>query len=185
MAHHDTGNYWLDLSTRKHRELGMKLPARPVDDFGCCGPDGRGCDHCGRCSCECRSEMRPGIDRELCSDCWEQWKRDQLPEDLDPVEVPFSFEGKRATNRDVKRAFSEHRPLRTANLVSTGARLLSYGYWECAKWEYSTATGGIVCVLRTGRSYSMATAHHRSGIGASPWKWATVESLSGRPEMQL
>lgn len=70
------------------------------------------------------------------------------------------------TNWDVKRAFFRREALTSANgnLVSTGEVLLSYGWWEVARWE-KTADGGWRIVRRNGPSYSVTTAgKHRTGI---------------------
>jgi hypothetical protein len=61
-------------------------------------------------------------------------------------------------NRKVKEAFLNGRSAVGNNLVSTGERLLSYGYWEIAKWVDDRV------VVRCGPSYSPTTARHRAGI---------------------
>lgn len=63
------------------------------------------------------------------------------------------------TNGEVKRRFMNKRAGRAPNLVSDGTRLLSYGWWEVARWQQ----GRIF--TRNGPSYSMTTAtKHRPGI---------------------
>jgi hypothetical protein len=63
------------------------------------------------------------------------------------------------TNEQVKTAFRKRKPGRSKNLISTGESLLSYGWWEVARWR----RGEIV--IRRGKSYSQTTAtKHRSGI---------------------
>lgn len=61
-------------------------------------------------------------------------------------------------NKDVKRAFLERRPAETKNLISTGEKLLSYGWYEIARWV------GAEIVIRNGRAYSPTTSKHRSGL---------------------
>lgn len=56
------------------------------------------------------------------------------------------------TNRDVWIAFSNHSPAKSTHLVSTGDKLLSYGWWEVAVWD------GDRIVKRNGRGYSTTTA---------------------------
>jgi hypothetical protein len=64
------------------------------------------------------------------------------------------------TNEQVKQAFRNGKMANSANLMSTGESLLSYGWWQVAKWK----DGSIV--TRKGRAYSMTTAtKHRPGIG--------------------
>lgn len=63
------------------------------------------------------------------------------------------------TNRQVKQAFMKHKAGNAENLISTGIALLSYGWWEVAKWVDSEI------VVRNERSYSRTTASkHRSGV---------------------
>jgi len=63
------------------------------------------------------------------------------------------------TNEQVKQAFMRGESGRSTNLVSTGEVLLSYGWWEVARW----VNGSII--LRNGPAYSMTTAtKHRSGV---------------------
>lgn len=63
------------------------------------------------------------------------------------------------TNNDVKQAFMQCKVAGNDNLVSTGDRLLSYGWWEVARW----VKGKIV--VRNGIAYSQTTASkHMNGI---------------------
>lgn len=82
-----------------------------------------------------------------------------------------------ATNKEVKQAFQDGKPAASANLVSTGEKLLSYGWWEVARW----IDGRIV--LRKGASYSPTTAtKHRPGIVGER---ATVETPAQQGEMNV
>jgi hypothetical protein len=82
------------------------------------------------------------------------------------------------TNADVAAAFMAQRPANTANLVSTGDRLLSYGWWECARW-----VNGVM-IRRKGPSYSMTTAgKHRNQVTIG--REATEETPVNDAEMRL
>lgn len=81
------------------------------------------------------------------------------------------------TNKDVKRAFMNKKPAVAANLVSTGDRLLSYGWWEVARW----INGEVV--IRKGRSYSQTTAgKHRPGVYG---RLASEETPVAQGEMNI
>lgn len=63
------------------------------------------------------------------------------------------------TNHDVKQRFIVGKVGSNRNLESTGKSLLSYGWWEVAKW----VDGEIV--NRKGKSYSVTTAgKHRTDV---------------------
>lgn len=79
------------------------------------------------------------------------------------------------TNQQVKRAFMEGRYGKATNLLSTGLALLSYGWWEVARW----IDGEIV--TRRGRSCSQTTARrHRSGVHG---RQASVDTPVSQGEM--
>lgn len=81
------------------------------------------------------------------------------------------------TNQQVKQAFMERRSGHSQNLVSTGESLLSYGWWQVAKW----VDGRIV--VRNGKSYSRTTASkHRSGVAGER---AKVETPVHQAEMNV
>lgn len=76
------------------------------------------------------------------------------------------------SNWDVKRAFFRREELASANgnLVSTGEVLLSYGWWEVARWETDPESGSAHIIVRNGKSYSQTTASkHRTGIVAGDY----------------
>lgn len=63
------------------------------------------------------------------------------------------------TNNEVKAAFARGEAAMSNNLVSTGDKLLSYGWYELARWE----NGAVV--YRSGGLYSMTTkTKHFSGL---------------------
>ena len=81
------------------------------------------------------------------------------------------------SNSDVKRAFGERRGLNSNNLVSTGESLLSYGWWEIARW-----VDGVI-VTRKGSSYSVTTAgKHRTYVHGVE---AITDTPRGQGEMNL
>ena len=82
-------------------------------------------------------------------------------------------------NKDVAQAFLSGKPANVKSLVSTGDRLLSYGYWEVARW----VNGKIV--KRTGTSYSKTTARHRGLVYGSQVQAASVETPVDQFNMNL
>ncbi len=81
-----------------------------------------------------------------------------------------------ATNSDVKKAFEQRQPKTSTHLVSTGDKLLSYGWYEMARW----INGRIV--TRKGRYYSVTTAcKHRLYSGEE----AQTETPRAQAEMNL
>ncbi len=80
-----------------------------------------------------------------------------------------------ATNSDVKAAFQAQRKAQSSHLVSTGDRLLSYGWYEMARW----IEGRIV--TRKGRYYSVTTAGKHRVYGEE----AQTETPSAQAEMNL
>lgn len=80
------------------------------------------------------------------------------------------------SNWDVKRAFFARKAMVSAsgNLISTGEVLLSYGWWEIARWETIKDSEGVEVgariIVRNGPSYSVTTAgKHRTGIVAGDY----------------
>lgn len=71
--------------------------------------------------------------------------------------------GKSATTNDmVRQAFARRERAHAANLVSDGERLLSYGWYELARWFGDTVW------IRTGKLYSQTTASkHMSGLAVA------------------
>jgi hypothetical protein len=79
--------------------------------------------------------------------------------------------------RDALQAFLEHRPKKAGNVESTGTVLLSYGWWEMAKWVEGE-DGRPEVVVRTGLSYSPSTK--RQGIRLGLYRWRKAEKLTPR-----
>ena len=66
---------------------------------------------------------------------------------------------KAVSNDEVRAAFVRREPAHAANLVSTGDKLLSYGWYEIAAWY------GDKVWLRSGNLYSQTTkSKHMSGL---------------------
>jgi len=63
------------------------------------------------------------------------------------------------TNSQVAQAFKDGKVAQNHGMLSTGESLLSYGWWQFAKW----VDGEII--IRKGRSYSTTTAtKHRPQV---------------------
>lgn len=75
-----------------------------------------------------------------------------------------------ASMTDALQAFLEHKSRKVGNVQSTGETLLSYGWWELARWH----NGSIL--VRTGPSYSQSTACQRSRLGLYRWQASPVET---------
>ena len=63
------------------------------------------------------------------------------------------------TNTEVQIAFANRKRGYSQNLVSSGTSILSYGWWELARWVDNQI------ITRKGESYSVTTAgKHRNGV---------------------
>lgn len=81
------------------------------------------------------------------------------------------------TNSQVKRAFMAGKPGTSVNLSTDGVRLMSYHWWQVAKW----VNGSII--VRKGRSYSTTTAtRHRPGVYGIA---ANIETPADQANMEV
>lgn len=92
-------------------------------------------------------------------------------------EAVRKYRNENATNNyQVAAAFARRERASVAHLVSDGEKLLSYGWYEIARWS------GDEVIVRTGELYSRTTkAHHmRALIKALPfravWSYSTIET---------
>lgn len=84
------------------------------------------------------------------------------------------------TIKDVQKAFLNGQALATTNLISTGNKLISYGWYELAQW----VDGKII--TRKGKMWSITTAKHIGPIRRHPntvEAYITTDISDG--EMQL
>lgn len=84
-----------------------------------------------------------------------------------------------ASMHDALQAFLNHKPKKAGNVESTGEVLLSYGWWEMARWH----DGQVI--VRTGSSYSKSTQCQRTRLGLYRWTQATNPTPSRQASMEL
>lgn len=84
-----------------------------------------------------------------------------------------------ASMRDALQAFLEHRTKKAGNVQSTGETLLSYGWWELARWH----NGQII--VRTGPSYSKSTQCQRTRLGLYRWTQSPIPTPVRQAHMNL
>lgn len=81
---------------------------------------------------------------------------------------------------DVLQAFLEHRSAKAGNVSSTGESLLSYGWWELARWSPDYGV-----VVRAGLAYSKSTVCQHTRLGLYRWPTSAVSTPRGQGPMNM
>lgn len=89
-----------------------------------------------------------------------------------------------ASMKDALQAFLEHKSCKAGNVESTGEALLSYGWWEMARW-HTDSQGNKSIVVRTGPSYSRSTACQFTRLGLYRWDKATQPTPARQGTMNV